>query len=124
MSEIALRLVKDAITNSSSCLKSYTSSQYSITNSQRVIRQFVERLNKIDNDLSNLHELSHIGSLLNDIRKQRTRLKKISQEHTFLYRSLLVHLKFLVEELSESEKDMYQAVNLETMFGGKLPWDI
>ena len=125
MSEIALRLVRDSVTNSSSCLKSYSGTQYSILNSERIIKQFTERLDKIEKDLENMPELSHLDGLIDDIKQQKIRLQRISKEHTFLYKSLLVHLKFLIEELTEAEEDIYQAVNAETAFGGdELPWDL
>lgn len=122
MSEYTLRELQKISREGQDVYKTQYRGIFSIKNLETTIRGFEEKLSYMIGVLESLPELQ--STLISDVKQELHRLK-VSYENTkHLYFSIMNHTKELNMYIEESEQDVYQALNNETMFTDVLPWDM
>jgi len=126
MSEISLKILQKALQDSGSILRSYKSAQYNINGAILNCEKLSGRVDSIISNINNIPELDYLNAEKQDLLWHISELKDMANKLDYVYKSTLVHLEALQNELEEAEKDIQQAVSAEGLFEENdiLPWDM
>ena len=122
MSEYTLRELQRILKVGQTSLKAQNNYKFSVKNVGVAVDRFLTDLQDILGALEAMPEIDN--NIIYDIKWQVIEIKMMYDRLKYLYDSLTIHMKELNEYIEESEKDVYQAVNSESMFTDILPWDM